>query len=253
MKVRIEGLPDVPTINGVDYAVMSTALHKERLWARSGHNIPQVEDWMCVGTGQRPGFLALRRTTESGIDEREVLDAHAGYGAFNFGSYPEEIVQTAIGFLSQGFPATVRVLDHPYYAPALDALTQATGTEAGMLFLSGTDAVEAAYVAVMRWRSVAGHVASGAVDTACVVSAHGCHHGTTHFARSLSSHLPMRQDCGELMPHVRQVPFGDLTALKEMLECEKVSMVILEPIQGISGCIVPPDGYLQGAPRTAEE
>ncbi len=76
-----------------------------------------------------------------------------------------------------------------------------------------------------------------------VIAAEGSFHGRTMGALSLTSKAQYRQPFEPLPGHVRWVPFGDANALAEAVD-ETVAAVILEPIQGEAGVIVPPADYL---------
>jgi acetylornithine/N-succinyldiaminopimelate aminotransferase len=79
-----------------------------------------------------------------------------------------------------------------------------------------------------------------------VVATHGAFHGRTMGALALTGQ-PAKQDPFRPLPgDVTHVPFGDVTALEAVVTAE-TAMVILEPIQGENGVVMPPPGYLTAA------
>jgi len=88
-------------------------------------------------------------------------------------------------------------------------------------------------------------LARGSTGRPTIVSTVNGYHGHTGFALSAAGRSSFRQPFEPLMPGFVQVPFGDLGALAEVLD-ERTAAVLLEPIQGEGGIVVPPDGYLAG-------
>ncbi len=83
------------------------------------------------------------------------------------------------------------------------------------------------------------------------VSTHGAFHGKTFGALSVSGRDLYKDPFRPLLADVRLVPYGDIAALEEAVD-EDVAAVILEPIQGEGGIIVPPDGYLAAARKACD-
>jgi putrescine aminotransferase len=88
-------------------------------------------------------------------------------------------------------------------------------------------------------------LARGATGRPRIVSAVDGYHGHTGFALSAAGRASFREPFEPLMPEFVQVPFGDLDALSGVLD-ERTAAVLLEPIQGEGGIVVPPPGYLAG-------
>jgi putrescine aminotransferase len=79
------------------------------------------------------------------------------------------------------------------------------------------------------------------------VAAHEGFHGKSMGALSVTGHEPFRTPFQPLLPNVEHVPFGDAGALQRALAATPTAAVVLEPIQGPAGIIVPPEGYLARA------
>ena len=105
---------------------------------------------------------------------------------------------------------------------------------------SGTEATEAAFKATRR------------TGRTTIVVAEGSFHGRTMGALALTSKEAYRTPFEPLPGDVRWVPYGDTAALEAAVD-DTVAAVLLEPIQGEAGVIVPPDDYLPAARRIATE
>jgi len=128
-----------------------------------------------------------------------------------------------------------------FYAhePALDLaekLQKMTGDKSARIFFcnSGAEANEAA----LKISRLTGRKR--------IVAATGAFHGRTMGALSLTGQPSKRDPFKPLLPGVRHVPYGDIKALKRAVT-KRTAMVLLEPIMGEAGVVVPPTGYLKAA------
>ncbi len=115
-------------------------------------------------------------------------------------------------------------------------------TRPGKVFFtnSGTEANEAALKLTRR------------TDRTHLVAAEGSFHGRTMGALALTAKAAYREPFEPLPGHVTFVPYGDSAALAAAVT-DETAAVVLEPIQGEAGVVVPPDGYLADARRTTRE
>ena len=123
---------------------------------------------------------------------------------------------------------------HPNVVELAEKLVAMTGSQSGKVFFcqSGAEANEAAFKLSRK---------TGRVR---VVAAQGAFHGRTMGALSLTGQPAKREAFLPLIKGVKHVPYGDIAAMRKAVT-KKTAMVIIEPIMGEAGVIVPPQGYLQ--------
>ncbi|WP_040398985.1 aspartate aminotransferase family protein, partial [Cellulomonas massiliensis] len=177
------------------------------------------------------------------VDGRRYLDLLAGYSALNFGHRHPALVAAAKDQLDR-VTLTSRAFDHDLLLPFARALTDLVGPlvagEPMMLPMNtGAEAVETAIKAARKW----GYEVKGVpADRATIVVADGNFHGRTTTIVSFSTDPDARTGFGPFTPGFRVVPYGDAAALEAAID-ETTVAVLLEPIQGEQGVVVPPDGY----------
>ena len=123
---------------------------------------------------------------------------------------------------------------HPNAIALAEKLTKMTGDKNAKVFFcqSGAEANEAALKLSRRTGKVR------------IVAAQGAFHGRTMGALSLTGQPSKREPFLPLIKGVKHVPFGDIDAMRKAVS-KKTAMVIIEPIMGEAGVIVPPQDYLQ--------
>src|SRR5437868_5026296 len=125
--------------------------------------------------------------------------------------------------------------------PFLEELCKVTGLDAAMIPMNtGAEAVETAVKAARRWGY---RVKSIPRDRAEIIVASGNFHGRTTTVISFSSEADYRDGFGPFTPGFRAVPFGDVAAVERAIGAHTAA-VLMEPIQGEAGIIVPPTGFL---------
>jgi acetylornithine aminotransferase len=123
---------------------------------------------------------------------------------------------------------------HPNAIALAEKLTKMTGDKTAKVFFcqSGAEANEAALKLSRRTGKVR------------IVAAQGAFHGRTMGALSLTGQPSKREPFLPLIKGVKHVPYGDIDAMRKAVS-KKTAMVIIEPIMGEAGVIVPPSDYLQ--------
>ena len=180
---------------------------------------------------------------------RRYLDLLAGYSALNFGHRNPALVDAATRQLGR-VTLTSRAFDHDLLLPFADALADLVGplTAGGagdapgtavLPMNTGAEAVETAIKAARKWGYDVRGVAPG---EATVVVASGNFHGRTTTIVSFSDDPDARRGFDPYTPGFRLVPYGDVDAVAAALDGTTVA-VLMEPVQGESGVVVPPDGF----------
>jgi ornithine--oxo-acid transaminase len=181
------------------------------------------------------------------VDGRRYLDCLAGYSALNFGHAHPVILEAARHQLDR-VTLTSRAFLHDQldaFATELAALAARANPELETVLPmnSGAEAVESAIKAARRW----GYRVKGVPDgEATIVVAAGNFHGRTTTIISFSTDPVARDGFGPFTPGFRIVPYGDADALAAAVDGTTVA-VLLEPVQGEAGVVVPPVGYLRAA------
>ncbi|MEV4949102.1 ornithine--oxo-acid transaminase [Streptomyces sp. NPDC053755] len=175
------------------------------------------------------------------VEGRRYLDMLAGYSALNFGHGNRRLIDAARAQLER-VTLTSRAFHHDRFAEFCTRLAELCGKEMVLPMNTGAEAVETAVKTARKW----GYEVKGVPDGhAKIVVAANNFHGRTTTIVSFSTDHEARDHYGPYTPGFEIVPYGDLTALESAVT-ENTVAVLLEPIQGEAGVLVPPAGYLRG-------
>jgi ornithine--oxo-acid transaminase len=178
---------------------------------------------------------------------RRYVDMMSGYSAASHGHAHPRILAA----LTQQ-AARLAVPSRAYYSdrlgPFLAELCQLTGLDAALPMNTGAEAVETAIKAARRW----GYRCKGiAPNRAEIIVASGNFHGRTTTVISFSTEADYRDGFGPFTPGFRIAAFGDLAAFERAITPDTAA-ILVEPIQGEAGVIVPPAGWLKGLRRICD-
>ncbi|MCF3146260.1 ornithine--oxo-acid transaminase [Streptomyces platensis] len=175
------------------------------------------------------------------VEGRRYLDMLAGYSALNFGHGNRRLLDAAKAQLER-VTLTSRAFHHDRFGDFCTQLAELCGMELVLPMNTGAEAVETAVKTARKW----GYKVKGVPDgRAKIIVADNNFHGRTTTIVSFSTDPEARADFGPYTPGFEIVPYGDLAALAAAVDADTVA-VLLEPIQGEAGVLVPPPGYLAG-------
>jgi len=178
------------------------------------------------------------------VEGRRYLDMLAAYSALNFGHRHPRLIAAARRQLEH-VTLVSRAFDHDQFGPFCAELAELAGMDVVLPMNTGAEAVETAIKVARKW----GYTVKGVpADQAVIIAFTGNFHGRTTTIISFSTDPDARDDFGPYTPGFVVVPYGDLPALTSAVEelGERVVAVLIEPIQGEAGVVVPPPGFLPG-------
>lgn len=176
------------------------------------------------------------------LSGRRYLDCLAAYSAVNFGHSNHQILSAAREQLER-VTLVSRAFHHDQFGPFCAELTDLIGKEMVLPMNTGAEAVETGLKLARKWGE---EVRGIPAEKSVIVVASGNFHGRTTTIISFSDDPDARNGFGPYTPGFRTVPYADGPALERALEelAGRVVAVLLEPIQGEAGVIVPGPDYL---------
>jgi ornithine--oxo-acid transaminase len=177
------------------------------------------------------------------VDGKKYYDFLSGYSALNQGHCHPKIIASLI-LQAQKLTLTSRAFHSDQFAEYARFITSYFGYEKVLPMNTGVEAVETAIKLARRW----GYEVKGIPENkARLIVFEDNFHGRTSTVISFSSDPSSYTGFGPYMPGFDLIPYNDLEALAKALQNKDVAAVLMEPIQGEAGVVVPDDGYLSKA------
>nr|WP_308423552.1 ornithine--oxo-acid transaminase [Agromyces bauzanensis] len=182
------------------------------------------------------------------VEGRRYLDCLAAYSAVNFGHGNPRLVDAARRQLDR-ITLTSRAFHNDRLGPFVTELAALCGKDMVLPMNTGAEAVESGIKIARAW----GYRVKGVErDRANVIVMAGNFHGRTTTIISFSDDPDAHADFGPYTPGFHTVPYGDAAAVEAAID-ENTVAVLIEPIQGESGIVVPPADFLPEVRRITRE
>ncbi|RMB58775.1 ornithine--oxo-acid transaminase [Tessaracoccus antarcticus] len=173
------------------------------------------------------------------VEGRRFLDCLAGYSALNFGHCHPRLVARATHQL-QRLTLTSRAFHNDQLGGFAEAVTRLAGKDMMLPMNSGAEAVETAIKVSRKWGYEVKGVPTGKAN---IITMGGNFHGRTTTIVGFSDDPVASGGYAPFTPGFRGVEFGDSDAVAAAMDDCTVA-VLVEPVQGEAGVIIPPEGYL---------
>ncbi|MFC5187300.1 ornithine--oxo-acid transaminase [Actinomadura harenae] len=173
------------------------------------------------------------------VDGNRYLDMLSAYSAVNFGHRNPRLTAAAKRQLDR-VTLVSRAFDHDQFGAYVSELAELCGKDMVLPMNSGAEAVETALKTARKWGYEVKGVPAGQAE---IITFEGNFHGRTTTIVSFSTDEDAKASYGPYTPGFKVVPYGDADALRDAMTPNTVG-VLVEPIQGEAGVVVPPSGFL---------
>ncbi|UCC15401.1 MAG: ornithine--oxo-acid transaminase [Gammaproteobacteria bacterium] len=170
---------------------------------------------------------------------RKYVDMMSAYSAVSHGHAHPRLVRTLV---EQA--ATLNIVSRAFHtdrlAPFLKTACELSGMDSALPMNTGAEAVETAMKAARKWAYTVKGVADNQAE---ILACEGNFHGRTIAIVGMSSEPQYRAGFGPFPPGMKLISYADADALEAAITPNTAALIV-EPIQGEGGIIIPPDGYL---------
>ncbi len=174
------------------------------------------------------------------VEGKKYMDFLAAYSAVNQGHCHPRLVKV-VQEQATRVTLTSRAFRNDQLGPFCEELTAMTGFHRVLPMNTGAEAVETAIKAARKW----GYTVKGIpADQAQILVFSGNFHGRTTTIVGFSSDEDYRFGFGPFTPGFKILPYGEIEAVEAAMN-PNVAAILVEPIQGEAGIVIPPDGFLR--------
>jgi len=178
----------------------------------------------------------------------KYLDMMSAYSAVSHGHANPRLVRRV-----QEQVAQLNIVSRAFYTdklgPFLERICSLTNQDMALPMNTGAEAVETAIKAARKWAYTVKGVANNLAE---IITCTGNFHGRTIAIIAMSDEPQYQEGFGPFPPGFRVVEYGNIDALRDAIN-ENTAALLIEPIQGEGGIIVPPEGYLKAAEQLCRE
>jgi len=182
------------------------------------------------------------------VEGKRYMDFLAAYSAVNQGHNHPRIAEALIA-QARRLALTSRAFRNDKFPPLLEKLCQLTGFDRALLMNSGAEAVETALKGVRKWGYDVKKIPQGQAE---IIVFEGNFHGRTTTIVGFSTDPDSTTGFGPFTPGFKIVKYGDLEAVRAAITPHTCA-ILVEPIQGEGGVVIPPQGYLKGLRQLADQ
>ena len=181
------------------------------------------------------------------LEDRAYIDMLSAYSAVNQGHRHPKIID-ALKTQADRVTLTSRAFHSDQLGPWYEKVATLTKKEMVLPMNTGAEAVETAIKTARRWAYDIKKITGEAEIICCT----GNFHGRTMAAISMSSEYAYQRGFAPLLPGFKIVSYGDLPSIRQALS-ENTAAVIIEPIQGEAGIIMPPEGFMRELAKLCQD
>lgn len=179
---------------------------------------------------------------------KKYIDMATGISSVNFGHNNPKIIKVAFEQMNK-ISVIPRLFNNEPLAKFLEKACSLTNMDKAIVMNSGAEAIETAIKVIRKWAYVKKNIPENLAE---IITFDNSFHGRTITAISTSSNPVYKSKFGPMTKGFISVPFNNLEALKQAIN-KNIAAIIIEPIQGEGGVVIPDDGYLFECQKICKE